>query len=172
MPVRLSELATTDGLTALANRRHFDRYLEDEWRRGMRAQTPLALILLDIDDFKRFNDRFGHQAGDACLRVVAAELRRYARRSEDLVGRYGGEEFVVGLPGIRAAEACRHAERIRAAIAGLSLSEPLLTPGSLTVSVGVGQRLLQRSPDELFAEVDGALYRAKQRGRNGVCAVD
>ena len=169
MADRLSALATIDGLTGIANRRRFDQYLDQEWRRGLRNQTAMALALIDIDGFKLFNDSYGHQAGDECLRAVASELARFAQRSEDLVGRYGGEEFVIGLPGLTATEAYRHAERARIAI------ETLAVPGlsgslHVTISIGVATCVptAGMAAETLIAMADAALYDAKHAGRNRV----
>jgi diguanylate cyclase (GGDEF)-like protein len=170
MADRLSELAITDGLTGVSNRRRFDQYLDEEWRRAMRTQTPISLAMIDIDGFKKFNDTHGHQAGDECLRMVASELTRFARRSQDLVGRYGGEEFVIGLPGLSAEDAKSHGERMRAAIAALSMPEIGVGPGDVTISVGMA--VCVPSPgtaaDTLVAMADSALYEAKREGRDRV----
>jgi diguanylate cyclase (GGDEF)-like protein len=170
MADRLAGLATCDSLTSVANRRRFEQYLDDEWRRALRAQYPIALALIDIDGFKLFNDRHGHQIGDQCLRIVATELARHARRSEDLLGRYGGEEFVVGLPGLGEAEAYRHCERMRAAIEALDYPDLGLPAGAITVSVGVAVILPipGATADRLVAMADAALYEAKRVGRNRV----
>jgi diguanylate cyclase (GGDEF)-like protein len=170
MADRLARLATIDGLTGVANRRRFEQYLEDEWRRAVRSNTPLALALVDVDSFKLFNDTHGHQAGDDCLRVVARELGRFVHRSEDLLARYGGEEFVLGMPGLSEAEAYKHCERIRLAIAGLNLAE--LGPAAGTITVSLGVAIMVPSPgsasEELVAMADEALYQAKRSGRNRV----
>jgi diguanylate cyclase (GGDEF)-like protein len=124
--------------------------------------------MIDVDGFKLFNDRHGHQAGDDCLRIVATELTLFARRSEDLIGRYGGEEFIVGLPGLRGEDAMRHAERIRAAIADLAMPELGIRRGDVTVSIGVSSVIPSPSmtADTLVAMADVALYEAKRAGRN------
>ena len=106
----LESLSTTDGLTGISNRRRFDEFLEREWRRGMREHSELSLLLIDIDYFKEFNDRYGHLVGDDCLKQVAATLERTAERAGDLVARYGGEEFACVLPGTGERGAVRLAE--------------------------------------------------------------
>src|SRR4028119_2258104 len=118
----LQRLAALDGLTGVANRRRFDEYLDDEWQRMAREKLPLSLILGDIDFFKKYNDTYGHQAGDACLRRVADALRFCAKRSVDLVARYGGEEFAVILPNTSAAGAALVAEEIRLVVNTLEIA--------------------------------------------------
>jgi diguanylate cyclase (GGDEF)-like protein len=170
MADRLSTLATVDALTGAANRRRFDQYLTEEWRRALRSKSPLAVLMIDVDGFKMFNDRHGHQAGDDCLRIVAVELARFARRSEDLVCRYGGEEFVIGLPGLTSSDALKHAERLRAAMENLAMPELGLPAGCITISIGVAVSVPTAgvSPDTLIAMADTALYDAKRAGRNRV----
>tara|TARA_R110001599_G_scaffold203406_2_gene400510 strand:- start:1182 stop:2726 length:1545 start_codon:yes stop_codon:yes gene_type:complete len=166
---KLEKMSLTDGLTNLANRRHFDRFLEQEWARATRLSTPLALVMLDIDYFKAFNDHYGHPAGDECLRAVARILQAVVRRPTDLLARYGGEEFAIVLPdtdnAIKVAEACR------AAIEAAQMPHKLSDIGRvITVSVGVCSRLPGPTTDldELKVETDAALYRAKDAGRNTV----
>ena len=113
---RLAALATSDGLTGLANRRQFDECLRDEWARAKRDGTPLSLLLIDVDHFKKFNDQYGHQAGDACLRLIAQAFASEARRPADLAARYGGEEFVLLLPNTDAEDCERIGERVQAAL--------------------------------------------------------
>lgn len=169
----LSRLSFVDALTGLANRRRFDAALQDEWRRARRARTSLALVIADIDGFKRFNDMNGHQDGDRCLARVAGVFERAVGRAGDLAARYGGEEFIVLLPGADAAAALLVAEQIRAACEALAIAHPdSLTGPVVTLSLGVASCV----PDELgsveglIAQADAALYRAKQAGRNRVCA--
>jgi len=109
---KLADLSVTDGLTGLFNRRRFDEVLYSEWQRARRQNQPLGLLMIDVDQFKLYNDRFGHQAGDDCLRAIAQVLRRSVQRSGDLIARYGGEEFVLILPGMARAEAAALAESI------------------------------------------------------------
>ena len=106
----LLAMSETDGLTNLANRRKFDLAYESEWERALRLQQPMAVVIMDVDDFKQYNDRYGHQVGDACLRTLAHVLREHARRAMDVAARYGGEEFALILPGMTGAEAALLAE--------------------------------------------------------------
>lgn len=168
----LRELAFIDGLTGVANRRRFDDALEIEWRRCRRSGSPLAVVMIDIDHFKHYNDRYGHQAGDACLRSVADELRGRLGRSSDLVARYGGEEFVCLLPecGLEGAQA--KAEDLRQAVEAMGVPhEASATSPVVTISLGVAAIAPgpEQSPEELLAAADVGLYEAKLGGRNRVC---
>ncbi|WP_156404560.1 diguanylate cyclase [Curvibacter sp. PAE-UM] len=168
---QLAALSSTDALTGLANRRRFDEVWESEWQRAARMGLPLALALIDVDYFKAYNDHYGHQAGDACLRQVASLLAAEARRSGELVARYGGEEFVLVLPGATAAEARNVAERIRAAVEGRAMPhEHSPVAGVVTISIGVASVRVQRAEqaEALLKESDVALYLAKHQGRNRV----
>ena len=172
---QLATLATTDGLTGLANRRRLDEALLSEWRRAARDGTVLSLALMDVDRFKLFNDRYGHGAGDDCLRAVASVLAHLVQRPADLPARYGGEELAALLPGTGAGGAGEVAESLRAAIEALGIAHEDSPPaGVVTASIGVatvapmprddpaaGVRLLMRKADE-------ALYEAKKAGRNRV----
>ncbi len=157
----LHRLSSTDPLTGAANRRQFDDAIDLEWRRAARAQLPLTLMMIDIDEFKAFNDAHGHQAGDDCLRRVAAALRARLHRAGDLVARYGGEEFTVLVTGIDRDRAGELAESLRRAVADL---------GAATISIGVAQCVPRRDrePAELIRIADDALYAAKRAGRNRV----
>ena len=164
--------AVTDPLTGLANRRRFDALLETEWRRAMRDGTRISLLMIDVDRFKLFNDRYGHQAGDACLQVVAAALAGEAHRPTDLAARYGGEEMVLLLPVTEEAGAEELAERVRAAIAGCGVVHEASPPAGV-VTASIGFATLAPQPDDeaaqparLVAAADAALYEAKRRGRN------
>lgn len=162
-------LAAIDPLTGLANRRAFDQHLEEEWRRACRTGDTLALIMADVDHFKRFNDRYGHPAGDQCLRSVGAVLLLNSRRPGDLVARYGGEEFAVILPGLSEQQAVQHAERLCAAVRVLDASATTGDSATrVTVSLGGVVRVCQPAlpPTELVALADRALYRAKESGRD------
>jgi diguanylate cyclase (GGDEF)-like protein len=166
----LSELALTDGLTGLANRRHFDETLELEWRRGLRDQTPAALLMIDCDYFKKFNDTYGHIDGDQVLRAVAGALRDSVQRPADLVARYGGEEFSILLPDTDIDGALRVAEAVRAAIARLDWKHEGSPLGRLTVSVGAASCLPNEEDGaiSLIKAADFALYHAKAGGRDQV----
>jgi len=167
---KLQVLSLTDGLTGLANRRRFDEALAEEWGRFRRSGQPFALLLLDIDLFKHYNDRFGHQAGDDCLRAVAGVLRQSARRPGDLAARYGGEEMVLIVPNAEAREAESMAGNIRRAVEALGLPNPDSPMGRLTVSIGVA--VIGRDefgdPGELLRAADAAMYEAKRAGRGRV----
>lgn len=168
----LMRLSTTDPLTQLANRRRFDRLLEEEIRRARRNGSPLSVLLADIDHFKRVNDSYGHPFGDECLRQVAAVLTAHCQRAGDVAARYGGEEFVVLLPGAGRQQAIALAELIRCGIANLQLQHGE-QPVPLTISLGVATLATPfESPDELLAAADAALYQAKHQGRNQVVLAD
>lgn len=165
---KLEALSYTDGLTGIANRRSFDRMLAQEWKRGYRAGTPLALVLLDVDHFKHFNDLYGHQAGDTCLQSLAQTLVRSGRRAGDLAARYGGEEFIVLLPNTSADKALKAARRIQRDIRALAVAHADTGPAIVTVSLGVASLLPSEAhrPEDLVRQADLALYRAKQSGRD------
>lgn len=171
---KLATLSVTDSLTKLANRRHFDDVLRREWARCQRAASGIGVIMLDIDHFKKYNDHYGHQAGDACLTQVAASLQACLRRPGDLVARYGGEEFCVVLPDTDKAHAAHMAEQLRAAIAALALPHAAVPSGAVSISVGVA--VIKPSPtaaaDGLLKSADAALYRAKAVGRNVVMVAE
>jgi diguanylate cyclase (GGDEF)-like protein/PAS domain S-box-containing protein len=174
---QLLALARTDSLTGLANRRSFDEALAAEWHRALRTGTPLSLALLDVDRYKLFNDSYGHQAGDECLKLIAGVVGLVARRPGDLVARYGGEEIAILLPGTDAAAAYQTGERARRGVQNLARAHaPHLPFGVVTASVGVvtfrgraGQGSDLR-PAELVEAADRALYEAKRSGRNCVVA--
>ena len=158
----LHRISTQDGLTGVANRRHFDDTLSLEWRRAARSGMPVSLLMLDIDFFKRFNDAHGHQAGDEVLRRVAQVLSDTVHRAADVVARYGGEEFVVLLPETAEEHAREIAESLRAHIEKL---------GTVTASLGVATQVPTRdasNAEELVKRADEALYEAKRLGRNRV----
>ncbi|MBP1627270.1 MAG: diguanylate cyclase [Holophagaceae bacterium] len=168
----LEAMSLTDGLTGIANRRKFDATFEAEWNRAIRTDTPLALLLMDLDQFKAYNDELGHQAGDHCLQQIARTMAECLQRSGELVARYGGEEFVALLPGADRAEAFRQAERIRTSVEGLAIPHPTGTPeGIMTVSIGISAHPLSEmdSQEGYLREADQALYSAKHQGRN--CSV-
>lgn len=169
---RLAEISDTDALTGIANRRHFDRRLGDEWARAQRDRQPVALLMVDVDHFKPYNDRHGHPAGDACLRRIAALLQETARRPSDCVARYGGEEFVLLLPHTDRAGAAVLARRCLAAVDGAALphgASPVAQHVTLSIGVAVaepGERACDAR--EMLRRADAALYLAKQAGRHRV----
>lgn len=172
---QLVVLSNTDGLTGIANRRSFDHLLTQEWQRAERAGTCLALVMLDVDLFKRFNDHYGHLAGDDCLRALAQALRKAGRRAGELVARYGGEEFVVLLPDTSRQEALEAARRLQQEVWSLALPHAASAPGIVTFSMGVAslKPSCQQIPEDLVRLADAALYQAKAAGRNCVLsAVD
>ncbi|MBI3964198.1 MAG: diguanylate cyclase [Chloroflexi bacterium] len=162
--------ATHDGLTGILNRRELDRIMHVEWRRAIRSGAPLALLLFDVDHFKLFNDTYGHQAGDACLRQVATALSQSLTRAGDVAARYGGEEFTVVLPATDLAGALKVAEKLRARIEELGIPHRTSRVADhVTVSVGVAATLARESDlDVLLEATDRSLYRAKAAGRNRV----
>jgi diguanylate cyclase (GGDEF)-like protein len=167
---RTAALASLDGLTGVANRRAFDAQLEERWKMAARNETFVALLMIDADHFKDFNDRLGHQAGDACLRALASELNKCVSRPADLVARFGGEEFVILLPDTPP-EGARHvAETIRAAIYNLAIAHPR----RLTVSIGCAAVIPVPGTQfhQLIEMADQALYQAKRLGRDCVCVAD
>ncbi len=167
----LQRLTATDGLTGVANRRRFDEALDHEWRRAIRAVAPLACIMIDIDHFKAFNDRYGHLQGDACLRQIAHALVSTVRRAGDIVARYGGEEFAVVLPATALAGAQRVAEQLRTTVENLKIPHDASgTSTVVTISLGVSAVVPQQGvmPHTLVAAADRALYQAKRSGRNCV----
>jgi len=165
---KLKRLASLDGLTGLANRRIFDEKLVSEWHRMQRHQRPMALVLMDIDHFKKFNDSYGHTKGDECLIKVARALRLLFKRSEDLVARYGGEEFAVILPECSPETACHLGEEIVNTISRLYITHKHSETGVVTCSVGVCSVLPDSTLacEELLKQADENLYRAKATGRN------
>lgn len=169
---RLELLSNTDGLTGIANRRSFDRLLTQEWIRALRSGHPLALIMLDVDNFKHFNDQYGHLAGDDCLRALAQALLQAGQRAGELVVRYGGEEFAVLLPETGLEEAKEAARRIQQEVWALALPHAGIPPGIVTFSLGVASFVPSRQskPEDLIGEADLALYRAKKAGRNCLCS--
>lgn len=168
----LKELATKDGLTGLSNRRSFDQMLMTEWARAQRTRKPLALLFVDVDHFKLFNDEHGHQSGDECLREVARVVSRHAVRPLDLASRYGGEEFALILPDMSCDDACAIAEEIRGAVMALRIAHGAHGAGNhVTLSVGVASHIpgeADGAPDRLLGAADQALYAAKRLGRNRV----
>jgi two-component system chemotaxis family response regulator WspR len=165
----LQRLSSLDGLTGLANRRQFDETLLQEWQRAMRAGMPLSLIFADIDFFKRYNDQYGHQAGDDCLKQVATALQKTIHRPGDLMSRYGGEEFVMVLPETTEQGALAVAEKVLATVTGLKIPHANSDAADhVTLSIGVATACPQEGsrPQRLIETADKMLYRAKDRGRN------
>lgn len=169
---QLQRLAAIDGLTQLANRRRFDQYLQQEWQRMLREQLPLSLILCDIDFFKFYNDTYGHQAGDDCLRQVAHVIQNSAKRASDLPARYGGEEFAVVLPNTNQEGAILVAQDIQTGVKQLGIAHAgSKVCGTVTVSLGVSNTIpsVITSPELLINAADKALYQAKAEGRDRYC---
>jgi len=164
----LQDLAGRDGLTGLHNRRRLDETLAHEWLRAKRDRQPIALLMIDVDHFKGFNDTYGHQEGDACLRRLAAVLEGATRRPADLVARYGGEEFLICLPGTPAAGAFEVAGQIHAALRALAIPNAASPLHTVTVSIGLAAAVPQEdmTVDALVAAADTGLYRAKFAGRD------
>ncbi|MCH4877273.1 response regulator [Pseudomonas sp. TMW22090] len=167
----LQRLMNSDGLTGLSNRRHFDEYLELEWRKSVRDQTQLSLLMIDVDYFKSYNDNFGHLEGDEALRKVALAIRDASSRPSDLPARYGGEEFALVLPNTSPGGARLVAEKLRQTVAALKI--PHIAPAegsSLTISIGLSTITPEHGSDcrQLILAADKGLYQAKHNGRNQV----
>ncbi len=162
-------LASTDGLTGLANRRSFDKALTRELARCSRDGLPVALLLVDVDHFKRYNDSYGHQEGDECLKRLSHLLRGMARRPGDVAARYGGEEFAVILPNTAADGGLHFAESLRTAVEQLNIPHCRSSYGIVTVSVGIAcETPVSGSDSIILLHADAALYSAKAGGRNRV----
>ena len=171
---KLEQLSMSDGLTGIANRRCFDQRLAQEWARATREDLPLALLLVDADNFKALNDALGHLHGDECLRTLARLCSETVDGERDLLARYGGEELVVLLPGRDLRGARRLAERLRARIEAAALPHPdSAVAAHVTVSIGVAALAAahMRTPERLILAADHALYAAKARGKNRVAGV-
>jgi len=167
----LERMSTTDGLTKIANRRHFNQVLEKEWKLGLRQQKPLAIVMMDIDFFKQYNDHYGHQQGDACLIQVATSLQNGLKRPADMVARYGGEEFVAILPDTTLAGSKVIADVLRQRVQDLQLMHEYGTDAAcVTISIGVASVLPCAGSDaeSLLKAADDALYVAKEEGRNRI----
>ncbi len=165
---KLRELSTLDGLTAIPNRRHFDETLAIEWKRCLRGKLPLSLLLCDVDFFKQYNDIYGHQAGDACLRAVANALNEALFRVEDTVCRYGGEEFVAVLPGTDQEGAIAVGERMRQAVRELRIPHEKGLDAFVSCSFGLATQhpTVDLSSRQILQAADEQLYQAKRTGRN------
>jgi diguanylate cyclase (GGDEF)-like protein len=166
----LSRISNLDAMTGLANRRGFDRRFDAMWLAAQATAQPIAVLMLDVDYFKRFNDRYGHQAGDACLREIAETLRAQVRGGDQLVARYGGEEFIAVLPAADLVDGIRAAERVRRAVEALAMRHEATPCQVVTISVGVAAAPAtpDGSPKDIIESADSALYVAKRRGRNRV----
>jgi len=167
----LQRLMNSDGLTGLSNRRHFDEYLELEWRRAIREQAQLSLLMIDVDYFKAFNDTFGHLAGDEALRKVAESIRGSCARPSDLPARYGGEEFALVLPNTSPGGARLVAEKLRQSVVAMNIAHDLPVANSwLTVSIGLATLTpgIGSHCRQLISAADKGLYLAKNSGRNQV----
>ena len=167
--IALEQLATRDGLTGLANRRCFDETLHAEWARALRQRQPLSLLMVDVDNFKAYNDANGHLGGDECLKRIATAVAS-EMRANDLVARYGGEEFAVILPNQSLKGAASVAERIRTRVEQLQVPNRMAPAQHVTVSIGAATAIASpdNSASELVAIADAALYRAKHMGRNRI----
>jgi two-component system, chemotaxis family, response regulator WspR len=163
-------LAALDPLTQVANRRCFDEALDREWQRALRARTPLSLILFDADYFKAYNDRYGHLAGDDCLKKIADTFTASVRRPADVVARFGGEEFGIILPETDAAGAFRLAESLRNGVERMGWSHAASPAGVVTLSGGCASMtpLVGETATDLLNSADEALYEAKRQGRNRI----
>ena len=171
----LEDMNMTDPLTGLGNRRAFDGALSLEWRQGERDQSPLSLIMLDIDSFKKFNDNYGHQEGDDCIRRVAKTINRHIKRPRDLAARYGGEEFAVILSATSTEGASVVAENIRYAVEEMKIPHLYsVATDVVTLSVGVATLIptIGPAPESLVKKADKALYSAKNLGRNQVVVAE
>ncbi|MBE9532349.1 MAG: diguanylate cyclase [Proteobacteria bacterium] len=166
----LRSLTLTDELSGIANRRKLDLFFDREWASAIRNSTEISLMMIDIDFFKLFNDTYGHQAGDECLKAVARMIDSILKRPGDIVVRYGGEEFAVVMPGTDKAGALIMGEKLRKAIEGLNVEHNSSKKGVVTISIGVSSLKPGKrdSPKELFGVADKALYRSKEEGRNMV----
>ncbi|QSB00229.1 diguanylate cyclase domain-containing protein [Methylomonas sp. BW4-1] len=169
----LEKLASLDGLTEIPNRRAFDAALERQWNQSKRTGMPLSLLIADIDNFKQFNDYFGHPMGDECLKRVARALQTITHRPEDLVARLGGEEFAILLPNTDSIGALMRAEQYRETIENLKIRHTQNNPNNfVTISLGVATLQAHTFDDvaSLLKAADDALYQAKHQGRNRICA--
>ena len=170
----MATLASVDSLTGVANRRTLDKHLAEKWGQAQRRQSTLALLLIDVDHFKQYNDEFGHQAGDVCLRAIATALSVQVRRPGDVIARFGGEEFLVLLPDAELEGAGALAEVICAAIYDLAIPHSANPTGRVTVSIGCAAMTpaVEQRFEQLIERADQMLYRAKRGGRNRVRTQD
>lgn len=166
----LTELSVSDSLTGLANRRRFDEALETQWQQALQSGDALAVLMIDVDRFKEYNDHYGHQDGDSCLQLIASTLKTHINRASDILARYGGEEFSIVLPSCKLVDACRIAEQIRRSVEAMHVAHSESANGIVTVSIGVASVVPDResSSDLILRQADSALYQAKRAGRNTV----
>jgi two-component system chemotaxis family response regulator WspR len=167
----LERLSSSDELTGLANRRLCDAFLDTEWQMGIRYRTQLSLLFLDVDDFKAYNDHYGHHSGDICLQKIAAVIKECVRRPQDLCARYGGEEFIVILPNTSPESTLQIAEKIRKSVELEKIPHAYSRAGShVTISIGIVSMIPQAglNKDILVEMADKALYNAKNMGRNRI----
>lgn len=167
----LKQLSYLDALTGVANRRYFDNFIGKEWKRAVREKSSLAIIFIDIDYFKTFNDTYGHQTGDFCLKQIAKAIGEAVKRPGDIVARYGGEEFVVVLPGTDKPGAFKVAEEIRLNVLALKIEHSasrVLNIISISLGVASSTPVIDTIPAVLIKKADEALYKAKENGRNRV----
>ncbi len=172
---QLRAMAFVDGLTGISNRRCLEETLAREWRACLRARSPLAIAMIDIDHFKRLNDSYGHQSGDACLVAVASALKACLGRAHDLVARYGGEEFICLFPSTDLAGAQRKAEELRQSVQDLGIpNEGASAVSVVTVSVGLAVTIptTEMTTKQLMHSADTQLYEAKRTGRNRICCIE
>jgi len=170
----LQSLALLDGLTGVANRRKYEADFVMHWRHCMRVKMPLSLIMLDVDHFKKYNDHYGHQEGDDCLKSLAHCLKLAIKRPHDLLARYGGEEFVVLLPDTNSSGAGHVAEKMLAAVESLQISHVNTESGVISISLGVATITpdADSSTRDLMEAADAQLYKAKNAGRARVCVIE
>ena len=170
----VARISSSDDLTGVANRRFFDEAISVEWRRARRHSNSIALLICDVDFFKLFNDTYGHQAGDNCLRKLATVIGLNTERPSDLVARYSGEEFAVLLPETTIGGALMVAEKIRQAIRELNIPHESLPTSRITMSIGIASAApgFDNPPDDLIHAASKALYRAKREGRDRLCRAD
>lgn len=165
----LQLLATIDSLTLIPNRRCFDQYLHQEWMRLIRERSPISLLLCDIDYFKGYNDTYGHQAGDSCLKMVAQTLKNVVQRPADLVARYGGDEFIIILPNTNVFGAVKIAEKLLSEVTNLQMPHSSSHINQfVTLSIGIASQIPVRdqSIEAFLDKADRALYKAKEEGKN------
>lgn len=166
---KLKILSRIDSLTQVANRRYFDERISDEWSRAIRDKSQIAIILFDVDHFKKFNDDYGHPGGDKCLTLIAETAKNLLKRPSDLIARYGGEEFIILLPHVDRAGAASIAEKIRSAVENLEVElEGKIARVSVSLGFATEYPVRNSSPGKLISTADKALYRAKELGRNRV----